>query len=152
MNNIDPSIFIHRNKLRRIFENTFRDINNSIKNAAIEAGIEPFFIKYSNHLLDRAIQRDIDEQYVFDLFKKIHHHVEEISKFLELPPLPLDLEQIDPDIKYRPQRLEITDGNLWIGMTVDTHTKGKWYSLKCRMAFVNNKRLKGKISTYVINL
>lgn len=152
MTNIDPSVFIRRNKLRRVFETTFRDINSSVKSAAIKAGIQPFFIKYSNHLLDRAIQRDIDEEYVFALFKKIHLHVEEISEFLKLPPLPIDTADIDPDVVYRPQRLEVTDGTLWLGMTVDNHILGRWYSLKCRMAFVNNKRLKGKISTYVINL
>ncbi|QQG30792.1 site-specific RNA endonuclease [Escherichia phage UPEC01] len=150
MTTIDSSVYIRRNKLRRIFETEFLKINNAINKACKEAGLEAFFIKYSPHLLDRAIQREIDEQYVFDLFGKITPHVKEIVEFLEMKPLPEVEAQIDPSVNYRPLRLEITDKNLWLGMTVNPALPGKSPTMCCRMAFVNSNRLEGKISTKVI--
>lgn len=149
---INPEVFVRRQKLRRIFETSFRDINNSIKASARKLGLEPFFVKYSDHLLDRAIQREIDEAYVFTLFNKFHEHVAEVQEFLALEPLPETDELIDPVKSYRPLRLELTDGTLWLGMTVDRKMPGKMYSLKCRMAFVNDQRKEGKISTKVIKI
>lgn len=152
MSDFNVEVFSTRQKLRRRFETEFREINKSIMAAAKAAKVEPFFIKYSDHLLDRAIQREIDESYVFKLFKRLHNHVADINQFLNMPSLPEVESEIDPTIEYRPLRLEITDGTLWIGLTVDIKKPEKCYSLKCRMAFVNNKRLKGKISTKVINV
>lgn len=149
---INPEVFIRRNKLRRIFETEFRDLNNAIKREALKQGVQPFFVKYSDHLLDRAIQREIDETYVFALFKKIHNHVKEINEFLVMEPLPDVEDEIQEGVEYRPLRLEITDKTLWLGMTVDRKQPNKGYSLKCRMAFVNSKRLEGKTSTKVIYL
>ena len=151
----NPEVFIRRNKLRRRFETEFKSVNDSIRSACASAGIPAFFIKYSNHLLDRAIQREIDEEYVFALFHKVHNHVTEIHKFLEMPMLPIDPSEIDPEVEYRPQRLEITDGTLWLGMTVSLPNPEhpfRGHSMQCRMAFVNDKRLKGKISTKIIKL
>ena len=151
-NSIDSSVYIRRNKLRRIFETEFQKINNLISRACTEAKIDTFFIKYSPHLLDRAIQREIDEQYVFDLFNKLAPHVREIVSFLEMTPPPnIDSERI-PGVEYRPLRLEITDRNLWLGMTVNPTPPNKFPVLCCRMAFINNNRLEGKISTKVIDL
>lgn len=149
-----PEVFIRRNKLRRIFETEFKSVNNSIRVACEAAGIPSFFIKYSNHLLDRAIQREIDENYVFTLFHKIHNHVTEIHEFLEMPMMPIEASEVDPNVEYRPQRLEITDGTLWLGMTVSLpeSSSKRGHSMQCRMAFVNNQRFKGKISTKVIKL
>lgn len=152
MSNIDASVYIRRNKLRRIFETEFSNINKSIKEACQTKGIPPFFVKYSPHLLDRAIQREIDETYVFLLFKKLHTQVDEVVQFLNMTPLPDVEEDKVEGIDYRPLRLEITDRNLWLGMTVDRHRPGNPYALCCRMAFINNKRLEGKISTKVIDL
>lgn len=152
---INPEVFIRRNKLRRLFETEFIRLNASISTACMKAGVPAFFIKYSNHLLDRAIQREIDEEYVFALFKRIHNHVKEIHEFLELPPKPIEASEVDESIEYRPQRLEITDGTLWLGMTVslpNPEFPNRGHSMQCRMAFVNNKRLKGKISTKIITL
>lgn len=149
---IDADVFVRRQKLRRKFETAFHNINTSIREAAKSASTEPFFVKYSNHLLDRAIQRDIDEEYVFQVLSEAPKFVKEINEFLFMEPLPEIETQIDPNKNYRPLRLELTDGNLWLGFTVDRLQPGKNYSLKCRMAFVNNKRLKGKISTKVINI
>lgn len=149
---IDSSVYIRRNKLRRIFETEFQKINNQIKDACIKNGLKPFFVKYSPHLLDRAIQREIDEGYVFTLFQKLHAHVVEVVKFLEMTPAPDVEQELDPTVEYRPLRLEITDRNLWLGMTVDRHRPGQAYNLCCRMAFINNKRLEGKTSTKVIDL
>lgn len=149
---INPEVFIRRNKLRRVFETEFRDLNNAIKREALKQGVQPFFIKYSDHLLDRAIQREIDETYVFALFKKIHKHVKEINEFLIMEPLPDVEDEIQEGVEYRPLRLEITDKTLSLGMTVDRKQPNKGYSLKCRMAFVNSKRLEGKTSTKVIYL
>ncbi|AEN93741.1 endoribonuclease [Enterobacteria phage vB_EcoM_IME341] len=152
MSEINSEVFIRRNKLRRQFETEFRELNASIKKAAIKSGVPAFFIKYSNHLLDRAIQREIDEKYVFALFKQLHNHVKEIHEFLIQEPLPDVESEIVPGKVYRPLRLEITDKTLWLGMTVDRKHPDKGYSLKCRMAFVNSKRLEGKTSTKVIYL
>lgn len=143
---MNPNIFVRREKLRRQFEMKFRDINNDIR----ENASSPFMVKYSDHLLDRAIQRDIDANYVFNLIEKITEHTTEVNDFLRMEPLPDVEEHIDPDKVYRPLRLELTDGNLWIGMTVDKCAPGKIPRLKCRMAFINNRRLEGKISTKVI--
>ncbi|QYN80563.1 endonuclease [Kosakonia phage Kc304] len=149
---INADVYIRRNKLRRIFETEFGKINSEIKAACKAADVQAFHIKYSSHLLDRAIQREIDETYVFRLFHKLHHHVEEVVEFLKLTPLPDVEDEILPGVEYRPLRLEITDRNLWLGMTVDKNRNGSAYGLMCRMAFVNNKRLEGKISTKVIDL
>lgn len=152
MSNIDSSVYIRRNKLRRIFETEFAKINSNIASACKAQGLKPFFVKYSQHLLDRAIQREIDETYVFELFRKLDVHVTEVVEFLNMTPLPDVEAEKDPTIEYRPLRLEITDRNLWLGMTVDRHRPGNPYALCCRMAFINNKRLEGKTSTKVIDL
>ncbi|BAQ22770.1 endoribonuclease [Edwardsiella phage PEi20] len=149
---IDSSVYIRRNKLRRVFETEFAEINKTIATSCAANGVERFFVKYSPHLLDRAIQREIDEQYVFTLFKLLHNHVTTVVEFLKLPALP-DVEDDKVEgVEYRPLRLEITDRNLWLGMTVDRPTPGRLPSLCCRMAFINNRRLEGKISTKVIDL
>lgn len=149
---IDSSVYIRRNKLRRIFETEFSKINATILETCNEKGVAPFIVKYSQHLLDRAIQREIDETYVFALFQKLHNHVVEVTEFLNMKPLPDVESEKDPSVEYRPLRLEITDRNLWLGMTVDRHRPGCIYSLCCRMAFINNRRLEGKTSTKVIDL
>lgn len=152
MSQLNPEVYIRRNKLRRIFENKFNDINKVIKSECKSLNIPHYHVKYSSHVLDRAIQREIDEQYVFDLFEKLPAHSQEVVQFLGMIPLPDVEEEILKDVEYRPLRLEITDGNLWLGMTVDRARPGFPPSLTCRMAFINNKRLQGKISTKVINL
>ncbi|BBC78178.1 endoribonuclease [Escherichia phage EcS1] len=150
---IDSSVYIRRNKLRRIFETEFNSINAELKKACKEYGIkEVFHLKYSPHLLDRAIQREIDETYVFNLFHKLHRKVVDVVEYLRLKPLPDIEDHILPGVEYRPLRLEITDRNLWLGMTVDKGQTASSYGLTCRMAFINNKRLEGKISTKVIDL
>lgn len=152
MSQLNPEVYIRRNKLRRIFDEEFKKINNQFRESCSGSGYS-FHVKYSSHLLDRAIQREIDETYVFDLFKKLSKHSAEVIEFLKLPASPDVEDEIDPSIDYRPLRLEITDGNLWLGMTVNRHgPQEKSFGLSCRMAFINNKRLKGKTSTHVINL
>lgn len=152
MSELNPEVYIRRNKLRRIFVNEFDKINRQFREACRGTGYL-FHVKYSSHLLDRAIQREIDENYVFQLFYKLANHVDEVIEFLKLPASPDVEEQIDPSIEYRPLRLEITDGNLWLGMTVNKHAPDeKSFGLNCRMAFINKNRLKGKTSTHVINL
>ena len=148
----NPEVFIRRTKLRRKFEESFKSLNSSLRTSARKIGQDSFFVKYSDHLLDRAIQRDIDEEYVFSILSKFPNHIKEINEFLRLPPLPQADEEIIKGVEYRPMRLEITDGTLWLGFTVDLPRKGKGPSIKCRMAFVNDKRLKGKISTKVIHI
>lgn len=152
MSELNPEVYIRRNKLRRIFDEEFKKINNQFRGACNGLGYS-FHVKYSSHILDRAIQREIDEKYVFELFHKLADHVSEVVEFLKLPASPDVEEEIDQTINYRPLRLEITDGNLWLGMTVNRHApEEKSFGLCARMAFVNNKRLKGKTSTHVINL
>lgn len=148
---INTEVFIRRNKLRRHFESEFRQINNEIREASKAAGVSSFHLKYSQHLLDRAIQREIDETYVFELFHKIKDHVLEVNEFLSMPPRPdIDEDFID-GVEYRPGRLEITDGNLWLGFTVcKPNEKFKDPSLQCKMAIINSRRLPGKASKAVI--
>ncbi|ANA49462.1 endoribonuclease [Salmonella phage vB_SnwM_CGG4-1] len=152
----NAEVFIRRNKLRRLFETEFAKINSEIKAASTAAGIPGFHVKYSQHLLDRAIQREIDENYVFELFHKLSNHVVEVNTFLELPERPDVEEELNSNIEYRPLRLEITDKTLWLGFTVSKPTPGKTfstpYSMQCRMAFINNNRYEGKTSKYVIYL
>jgi hypothetical protein len=155
MTDIKAEVFIRRNKLRRLFETEFNKINSEIKAAAKVAGVNWFHVKYSQHLLDRAIQREIDENYVFELFHKLSKHVKEVNEFLDMPERPDVEEDLDPNVEYRPLRLEITDGNLWLGFTVSKPNPEKRFdthSLQCRMAFVNNNRFQGKTSKKVIYL
>lgn len=148
---INSEVFIRRNKLRRQFETEFRQINDEIREASKAAGVSTFHLKYSQHLLDRAIQREIDEKYVFELFHKIKNHILEVNEFLALPERPDIDEDFVDGIDYRPGRLEVTDGSLWLGFTVcRPNEKFKDPSLQCRMAIVNSKRLPGKASKAVI--
>lgn len=151
----NPEVFIRRNKLRRLFETEFRKINSDIKKACALAGVPWFHVKYSQHLLDRAIQREIDETYVFALFNRLSNKVVEMNEYLELPERPDTEEVLEEGINYRPLRLELTDGTLWLGLTVSKPNPEFAFtnpSLQCRMAFVNNQRHPGKISTKVIYL
>ena len=150
---INSDVFIRRNKLRRIFETEFRKINAGIKDAAKTLGLPGFHIKYSQHLLDRAIQREIDENYVFELFHKVKNHVKEVAEFLSMPARPDVDEDFVEGVEYRPGRLEITDGNLWLGLTVCRENPAfKMKTLQCRMAIINSKRLPGKASKAVIKI
>lgn len=152
---INAEVFIRRNKLRRQFETEFYKINKGIKDACNSQGIEWFHIKYSQHLVDRAIQREIDEGYVFSLLEKLKSHVVEVVQFLDMPERPDIDEDFVDGIEYRPGRLEVTDGNLWLGLTVskpDLTGRFTNKSLQCRMAIVNNKRHAGKNSKQVIKI
>ena len=141
---INSDVFIRRNKLRRIFETEFRKINASIKDAAKSLGLPGFHIKYSRHLLDRAIQREIDENYVFELFRKVKNHVKEVAEFLSMPARPDVDEDFVEGVEYRPGRL---------GLTVCRENPAfKMKTLQCRMAIINNKRLPGKASKAVIKI
>lgn len=158
MSEINSEVFIRRNKLRRLFETEFYKINSGIKTSASKASVDWFHIKYSQHLVDRSIQREIDEQYVFSLFHKLAgnpEHVKEVAQFLLLPERPDIDEDFVVGIEYRPLRLEITDGNLWLGLTVSKPDPNKRFtnsSLQCRMAIVNSKRFAGKNSKHVITI
>lgn len=151
MSLVNPEVYIRRQKLRRLFEAEFLQINNNIvdvlKNLNIE---ERYHVKYHQHFLDRVAQREIDEGYVFELLKKLPSESEQVVEFLKLPALPPTEETLDPNVVYRPLRLELTDEKLWLGMTIDSN--GSSYGLTCRMGFINASRLKGKISTKVIKV
>ncbi|ARB05903.1 hypothetical protein fHeYen901_130 [Yersinia phage fHe-Yen9-01] len=151
MSELTYETHIRRSKLRRVFETEFAQINASIKTACKEQNLKPFHIRFTPHLLDRAIQREIDEVYMFKLFNRLHTKVKDVVEYLEMTPLPAVEYKILPGVEYRPFRLELTDGNLWLGLTVDNPLKHE-SGLRCRMAIVNNRRLEGKIGTKVINL
>ncbi|WJZ27998.1 endoribonuclease [Serratia phage 92A1] len=150
----NPDIYIRRQKLRRMFESEFQQINTDIVNTLKSMGSsQRFHVKYHPHFLDRVAQREIEEKYVFDLFKKLPSCSQEVIDFLLMPPLPATEEDLDPEVNYRPLRLELTDGTLWLGMTVDRHPENcTSFGLTCRMGFINSSRLKGKISTKVIKV
>ncbi|MDP1183330.1 hypothetical protein Q6285_29095, partial [Klebsiella pneumoniae] len=59
----------------------------------------------------------------------------------------------DLGVKYRELRLELTNGDLWIGLTADkTQNSPGTYGLCCRMGIINKNRKPGKISTRLINV
>lgn len=154
MSLVNPEVYIRRQKLRRLFEAEFQKINTNIANVLKSLNIsERYHVKYHPHFLDRVVQREIEEQHVFDLFNRLPEHSLEVIEFLRMPALPAVEESIDPSVEYRPLRLELTDGTLWLGMTVNLHGENATsYGLNCRMGFINSSRLKGKISTKVIKV
>lgn len=133
------NFYSRRSKLRRFFEVEMRKSNALLKKRCIEKYNEYIFVRFSGHMIERLIDRGIDEKYIMEVFRKMSDKTSELMEFLHM--------------KDRPIRLEVTDGNLWIGMTVDLIEEGKGYNgLCCRMIIENPKRLAGKIPTYVINV
>ncbi|QPB12259.1 hypothetical protein [Providencia phage PSTCR6] len=139
--------YVERAKLRRFFTDEFKEINKYIRDKMPD---EHFFLKFSPHLVDRVIQRDIAYGHVIKLVREMTNHCEEIYSFCKMVPLPKPGEPRE-DIEYRPLRLEVTDGNLWLGFTADP-TNISPIGLLCRMAFYNPNRKPGKISTKLIKV
>ncbi|UNA02474.1 site-specific RNA endonuclease [Serratia phage SP1] len=152
---MSAEVHIRRSKIRRMFEQQFRVLNSKIEQAMERTGYgAKFHIKYSPHFLDRVIMRDIEEKSVLDLLSAFGSDVifEEVMDYLFLPPVPDDMK-LDPNVRYRELRLEITNGKLWIGLTADKVQHSPYtYGLCCRMGIVNEKRMAGKTSTRLIDL
>ncbi|ASD52049.1 endoribonuclease [Pseudomonas phage PspYZU05] len=135
---------LYRSKLRRVFEVEFKRINKLIKENCEKESCQSFFIKYSPHLFDRIIDWEIDVDDIFRLFYKVTDNVHLVHEFLEIP-----------DSESRPLRLEITDGTLWLGLTLSKRSeivKHSTQTLQCRTVIKNPNRLQGRISTHVIKL
>lgn len=133
------NVHVRRSKLRRFFETEMRKTNASIKETCLREFGEYVFIRFSPHMIDRLTDRHIDEHKTMELFNKIEGRLPEIFDFLKM--------------EERPNRLEITDGNMWIGMTVDAIEEGHgYYGLCCRMIIENPKRLPGKMSAVVLKV
>lgn len=134
------NVHVRRSKLRRFFETEMRKTNAKIKEKCLNDGYgEYIFIRFSPHMIDRLTDRHIDEHKTMELFNKVETRLPEIFDFLKM--------------EDRPNRLEITDGNMWIGMTVDLIEDGKpYHGLCCRMIIENPKRLAGKMSAVVLKV
>ena len=134
------NVHVRRSKLRRFFETEMRKTNADIKNKCFDAGYgEYIFIRFSPHMIDRLTDRNIDEHKTMELFNKVEKKLPELFTFLRM--------------EDRPNRLEITDGVMWIGLTVDVIDEGKGYhGLCCRMIIENPERLSGKMSAFVVRV
>ncbi|ASZ76362.1 hypothetical protein [Proteus phage PM2] len=136
------NIHVERAKARRKFSEAFSEINKNLNKE--NAG---FHIKFGSHIIDRTLERGIQLSDIFGLLNKLYQAKESILDYCKLPDMPI--ENPDPNIEYKPTRLEITDGKLWIGFTSSEGTQGT-YGLTCRMVIFNPSRLPSKISTKVI--
>lgn len=142
------SIYVERSKTRRILETEFRNLNKYFKNILPKDDWLRF--NFSTHIIDRIIQRDLSIQQVIRLMYNLEEKVQEVLDYCHLPPLPAPGEKLE-DIEYRPVRLEITDGKLWLGFTVSPYEKSP-YKLNLRMGFFNPNRLPSKVSTKLIKV
>lgn len=144
---------MNKYKLRRLFEQEFAKLNAELIQFANANGFIPFHLKYTPHFIDDLIKRDISYTAILNLLSKSKNHMDEISKFLALPYQPRMEEDKTPGVEYRPLRLELTDGELWIGLSSDKPF-GQFFDnvvgMTCRMAIVNPVRLPSRISCTVI--
>ncbi|AAQ81427.1 endoribonuclease [Aeromonas phage Riv-10] len=146
---------MNRYKLRRVLEDKFKEINSRIEASRnTRQGSHKFHLEYTYHFIDDLIIRKIDVDYVLQLVNRIDDHLDAIDEHMSLPyPPTLDLKR-DDQVQYRPIRLEITDGNLWIGLTTSKIPPSGEYSsaITCRMAIVNSRRLSSNVTTRVIKV
>lgn len=133
---MNPELHIMRSKFRRLLENELRKTNRLMKGKCLETLDKYIFIRYTSHIIDSMIDRNISPQYVVELFNKIHNHIDKVVDFVNTPD--------------RPMRIEFTDGNLWAGFTIDK--ADDVIGLCCRMLIVNGKRLEGKIPSVVVHV
>ncbi|WKW84346.1 endoribonuclease [Aeromonas phage GomatiRiver_11] len=146
---------MNRYKMRRLLEDAFKEVNTQIAQTSAEQGVtHKFHIEYTYHFIDDLLLRKIDLDYAISLIRNIVNHLEEIDNYMSLPYPPHLHEKRAEDVVYRPIRLEITDGNLWIGITPSKIPPSDKYSssLTCRMAIVNSRRLSSNVTTKVIKM
>lgn len=124
-------IHVRRTKLRNKMQQAFRNLNKTFNGK--------FVFVYTSHFVDRMLDRDVSIDNVIKLLTNVSAKVDEVVDYVSKP------------YEERETRLEITDGKYWIGTTMDYFlSKDNTPILKTRMAYVNEKRLAGKISTKVI--
>lgn len=146
---------MNRYKLRRILEAEFKEINKSIELARVSYGIgHRFHLEYTYHFIDDLLLRNIDSDHMIKLIRAISTKMTEIDAYMSLPYPPHLNEKRVEGVEYRPIRLEITDGTLWIGITPSKIPPSADYSssLTCRMAIVNARRLTSNVTTKVIRM
>ncbi|UYD57439.1 endoribonuclease [Aeromonas phage B614] len=144
---------MNRYKLRRILECEFKEMNARIEKARAKDS-HSFHLEYTYHFIDDLILRNICPDYAIKLIRGLESKMEEIDAYMSLPYPPHLHEKREEGVEYRPIRLEITDGNLWIGITPSKIPPSNDYSssLTCRMAIVNNRRLASNVTTKVIKM
>lgn len=128
-------------------EKLFRQIMNEL--SKINKNTTNFYIKVNKHFVDRIIDRNIDQERLYGLLWTIPKHSDEILKLCEMPPQTVT-EELSPNTVYRPLRLEITDGALWLGFTFGLTSDP--YNLQCRTVVYNPVRKPGKIDTKIIRV
>lgn len=146
---------MNRYKLRRLLEEEFRQVNSQIEAGRATSGVtHRFHLEYTYHFIDDMLLRKISLEQVMALIGKIPSVMKEIDEYMALPYPPHLHEKRVEGVKYRPIRLEITDGRLWIGITPSKIPPSDDYSssLTCRMAIVNSRRLASNVTTKVIRL
>lgn len=143
---------MNKYKIRRILEQGMKEITQDVSGMNLE---HKFHMKYCSHLLESMVDRNIDPYYFLELLKKSLNKMEIYQRHLSLPVRPRLDEDMEDGVEYRPVRIEVTDGNLWIGMTADKPF-GEFEEvntgMQCRMAIINNKRFPSRISCDVINV
>lgn len=146
---------MNRYKLRRILEAEFKDINTNIEEVRASSGHgHRFHLEYTYHFIDDLLLRNIDIDSMLKLIRALKNKIDEVDSYVSLPyPPHLDEKRIE-GVEYRPIRLEITDGSLWIGITPSKIPPSSEYSssLTCRMAIVNSRRLTSNVTTQVIKM
>ncbi|ASU00739.1 endoribonuclease [Aeromonas phage AS-gz] len=146
---------MNRYKLRRILEAEFKEINRKIEEARLASGHgHRFHLEYTYHFIDDLLLRNINVDDTLCLIKGLKEKIHEVDEYMSLPyPPHLDEKRVE-GVEYRPIRLEITNGSLWIGITPSKIPPSSEYSssLTCRMAIVNSRRLTSNVTTKVIKM
>lgn len=112
-----------------------------------------FHLKYTKHFMDDLIDRNISVDEIYALFEKAFTEMDEFTNYLSLPYRPYVDEEIVEGVEYRPTRLEVSDGEIWIGLTSDKpliYEENRNIGLTCRMAIRNSSRMPSRVSTKTI--
>lgn len=143
---------ILRAKMRRQLEAVLNGLTRKAQSHLGESEIK-FHLKYTKHFMDDLIDRKISVDEVYALFVKSFDKIHEYSEYLNLPYRPYVDEEIVSGVEYRPTRLEVSDGDIWVGLTSDKpliYEENRNIGLTCRMAIRNPSRKPSRVSTKTI--
>jgi len=142
---------VMRAKMRRHLEAALNGLTRKAQSMC--EGELTFHLKYTKHYMDDLLDRNISVDEIYALFEKSFEQMSEFTDYLALPYRPYVDEEIVPGVEYRPTRLEVSNGELWIGLTSDKpliHEENKNIGLTCRMAIRNASRMPSRVSTKTI--
>lgn len=133
------AISIYRSKYRRLFEDLFKANEDFVPHYKEDK--TSFSFKAISHFIDRMVDRNISFDCVKDMLMKVYNNKTAVQQIIDY---------IEDD--NREHRLEITDGEIWLGCTVGLTPIHSNHLITLRMAFKNNNRIEGKIPVKVIKI